>query len=88
MEESFAFACYYATLTDYRLCCTFKLQSDEIVVMDGGRVVEQGSHDELMRLGGRYSKLVTFQRSDSSSGDEGEEGHVLLGTDEEKVWVA
>ena len=27
---------------------------DSIVVMDGGRVVEQGSHDELMKVGGRY----------------------------------
>ncbi|KAL7526571.1 hypothetical protein ACHAWF_001825 [Thalassiosira exigua] len=36
---------------------------DEIVVMDQGRVVERGSHDELMRRGGRYSELVAFQRS-------------------------
>ena len=35
---------------------------DEIVVMDEGRVVESGSHDELLRLGGRYSELVAFQR--------------------------
>ena len=37
---------------------------DEIVVMaDAGRVVEQGTHDELMPLGGRYAELVAFQRS-------------------------
>jgi len=46
---------------------------DEIIVMDAGRVVEQGNHDELMRKGGRYSDLVAFQRrhtEDSSQEDE------------------
>ena len=37
---------------------------DIIVVMDGGRVVERGTHDELMTLeGGRYRELVAFQKS-------------------------
>ncbi len=30
---------------------------DEIVMMDEGRVVERGTHDELLDLGGRYSSL-------------------------------
>ena len=30
---------------------------EEIVVMDGGRVVEQGSHPVLMAMGGRYADL-------------------------------
>ncbi len=29
-----------------------------IVVLDGGVVVEQGSHDELMALGGQYAGQV------------------------------
>ena len=36
---------------------------DLIVVMDGGRVVEQGTHEQLLRQGGRYSQLLAFQRS-------------------------
>ena len=32
---------------------------DEILVMDRGRVVERGSHEELMAKGGRYTELVT-----------------------------
>ena len=42
---------------------------DEIIVMDQGRVVEQGSHDELIQLGGRYTELLHLQeRSGNGNG--------------------
>ncbi|MFC0199382.1 ABC transporter ATP-binding protein [Paracoccus rhizosphaerae] len=35
--------------------------ADKIVVLDAGRVVEEGSHDQLMAKGGAYARLVALQ---------------------------
>jgi ATP-binding cassette subfamily B protein len=35
--------------------------ADRILVIEHGRLVEQGSHDELMALNGRYAELFTLQ---------------------------
>ena len=37
------------------------IHADVICVVDGGRIVEQGTHDELLALGGHYAKLHTIQ---------------------------
>lgn len=36
-------------------------QADVIFVMDGGRVIEKGSHSELVAANGRYAELVQLQ---------------------------
>ncbi|MFH6999232.1 ABC transporter ATP-binding protein [Flavobacterium sp. FlaQc-57] len=36
-------------------------KADVIVVMQKGKIVEQGTHDELIALNGTYNKLVTMQ---------------------------
>ncbi len=33
--------------------------SDQILVLDAGRIVERGSHDELVQAGGRYATLLS-----------------------------
>ena len=35
--------------------------ADHIHIFDQGRVIESGTHDELMALGGRYSEMYTVQ---------------------------
>jgi ATP-binding cassette subfamily B protein len=35
--------------------------ADSIVVLEQGRIVEQGSHERLMRLGGRYAGMFELQ---------------------------
>lgn len=36
-------------------------RADQICVLDGGRLAERGTHDELMALGGRYAEMFRLQ---------------------------
>ena len=35
--------------------------ADKILVIDKGEIVEMGNHQELLQMGGIYSKLVALQ---------------------------
>ena len=43
------------------------LKADRIVVMEDGRVVEQGSHTELVAKGGLYARLAALQFGDAAA---------------------
>ncbi len=36
-------------------------QADRIIVMDRGEIVEEGNHNQLVKLGGHYAKLYQYQ---------------------------
>ena len=38
--------------------------ADRIILIDDGQIREEGSHEELMRLGGQYAELYRFGKSD------------------------
>jgi ATP-binding cassette subfamily B protein len=44
-------------------------QADRICVLEQGRVIELGSHDELMAAGGRYRTMFELQASRFTAGD-------------------
>jgi ATP-binding cassette, subfamily B, bacterial len=48
--------------------------ADQIVVLDGGRIVESGTYDELVALGGRFATLAA---RDADSLDSGELAEVV-----------
>jgi ATP-binding cassette subfamily B protein/subfamily B ATP-binding cassette protein MsbA len=46
--------------------------ADIIIVMEGGRVMEQGTHEELMRARGAYFAMVTRQREAMAAASDGD----------------
>ena len=41
------------------------MHADAILVVEGGEIVEQGRHDELLRRSGRYASFFRLQHRDA-----------------------
>ena len=70
MSDTLAVVVFIATLI-IALVIAHRLPTvraaDTIVVLEDGRVVEQGKHSELLALGGRYAELYRTQFATSEA---------------------
>lgn len=46
------------------------VDADQILVMEAGRVLEQGAHRELLERGGRYAEMWRLQQTEQPAADE------------------
>ncbi len=48
------------------------MDADQILVMDGGRIVERGTHRELLKAAGQYAQMWTLQQQEEERGAPGQ----------------
>jgi ATP-binding cassette subfamily B protein len=54
------------------------VEAHQILVMDQGRIVERGTHAELLARGGRYAEMWRLQQSGEGDGGQREDPRPAL----------
>lgn len=62
MVSSYIFSLNYDSALNSHRFSTVRL-ADQIVVIENGRAIEQGNHQELLALNGHYAELFNLQAS-------------------------
>ena len=53
------------------------VRADQILVLDHGRIIERGTHAELLSLGGKYARLCEQSFLETTEGEFGTDGAVI-----------
>jgi DNA-binding transcriptional regulator of glucitol operon len=59
-------------LREYNAYLAELADADQILVLDAGRIIERGCHDELLGRGGRYAQLWSMQAREETDPPQGE----------------